>query len=550
MARLLMYGICCLLLLSSKCQSNQNSDQSVLRTGTIETSGPNEISTIYFLLTDRFYNGDKGNDFVHPVAPAAYRGYMGGDIKGITQKLREGYFDSLGVDAIWMTPLFENIAEGVDEGSGFSYGFHGYWVRDWTAFDRRVGTKEDFRMLVEEAHKRGIKILFDVIVNHTGPVTPTDTQWPDDWVRTGPQCTYKDYKTTIECTLVKNLPDIRTESTREVELPLFLTEKWKKEGRYDREISSLDGFFKETGYPRRPFYYIIKWLTDLIREFGIDGYRVDTVKHTEEEVWAILRKEADRAHNEWKQKNPGMKPEEQAFYMLGEVYNYNANAGRIFDFGDRKVDYFSHGFDALINFGFKYDAAGDYETLFSRYDAILQNGLQGLGTVHYISSHDDGDPFDRERKKPYVSANKLLLSPGTAQIYYGDESARSLTVQANGDARLRSFMNWEQFRHQDTAAILQHWKKLGKFRKNHPSVAFGAHQKIQDAPYVFSRVKADDRVVIGLDLPKGEKSVIVSDVFKSGEMLRDAYTGTIAKVEQGKVRINSPYDIVLLEAVK
>jgi alpha-amylase len=111
-------------------------------------------------------------------------------------------------------------------------------------------------------------------------------------------------------------------------------------------------------------------------------------------------------------------------------------------------------------------------------------------------------------------------------------------------------MNWEQFRHQDTVAILQHWKKLGKFRKNHPSVAFGTHRKIQDAPYVFSRVKADDRVVIGLDLPKGEKSVIVSEVFKSGEMLRDAYSGTIAIVEQGKIRINSPYDIVLLEAVK
>ena len=548
MIKYLLLLSCFTVLLSYKCKDSQNDSKVVTAIERIATGLPADISTIYFLLTDRFYNGDRSNDFTHPVAPAPLRGYMGGDIQGITQKLKEGYFDSLGVDAIWMTPLFENITEGVDEGTGTSYGFHGYWIRDWTAFDKRVGTKADFQELVKEARNRGIKILFDVIINHTGPVTPTDTQWPDSWVRTSPQCSYRDYKSTIECTLVKNLPDIRTESTQEVELPAFLVEKWKKEGRYDAEVASLDDFFKRTGYPRRPYYYIVKWLTDLIREFGIDGYRVDTVKHTEEEVWQTLRKEADTAHEEWKKLNPGIKPDHQPFYMLGEVYNYNAANGRIFDFGDRQVDYFNYGFDALINFGFKYEAKKDYESLFSYYHNILQSTLKGLSTVHYISSHDDGDPFDKDRKQPFISANKLMLSPGTAQIYYGDESARSLNVTAQGDARLRSFMNWNGLKAADTLGILRHWQKLGVFRKKHSSVSAGQHQMIQPSPYVFSRVKDNDKVIVALDMKAGPKEIPVGEVFEEGDKLTDAYSGFTAIVQNKKIKIESPYDIVLLEA--
>ncbi|MFM2394578.1 MAG: hypothetical protein RLZZ546_2560, partial [Bacteroidota bacterium] len=168
-----------------------------------------ENATIYFLLTDRFHNGDKTNDFKHPTEaqPAPYRGFMGGDVKGITQKIQEGYFDSLGVNAIWMTPLLENNEGSVDEGTGRSYAFHGYWTKDWTSIDKRLGTNEEVREMVKTAHSHGIRVLMDAIVNHTGPVTPQDVKWPADWVKTEPKCTYKDYETTVNCTLVDNLPD-------------------------------------------------------------------------------------------------------------------------------------------------------------------------------------------------------------------------------------------------------------------------------------------------------------------------------------------------------
>jgi alpha-amylase len=508
-------------------------------------------ATVYFLLTDRFYNGDKSNDFKHPSPPAAYRGFMGGDIKGITAKINEGYFEKIGVDAIWMTPLVENISDGVDEGTGLSYGFHGYWTKDWTKPDPRFGTEKDIKEMVAAAHRRGIRILMDVVINHTGPVTASDPLWPEGWVRTNPKCTYKNYETTTACTLVDNLPDVRTESTQDVTLPPHLVDKWKQEGRYEKEVAELDAFFKKTGYPRRPYYYIIKWLTDLIRDFGINGFRVDTVKHTEEEVWLALRTEADKAFKEWKKSHPTEVLDDQPFFMVGEVYNYYIGSGRWFDFGDKKVDYFAHGFDALINFDFKYDATKSYSDMFAKYDTLLQTSLSGKNVMNYISSHDDGGPYDKMRTKTFESANRLLLSQGISQIYYGDESARSLSVNAKGDAVLRSFMNWDEQKLANKKDIVLHWQKLGQYRRNHPSIGAGKH--IDLGNNLFARTYVDkkyqDVVVFSLQQPKGIKVIDVSGYFADGQQLRDAYSDIKGMVKKGKIIINSENNIVLLEKV-
>lgn len=500
-------------------------------------------ATVYFMLTDRFYNGDKSNDFQHPkdAQPAPLRGYMGGDVKGITQKIKEGYFDSLGVDVLWMTPLVENITGSVDEGTGRSYGFHGYWTKDWTAIDKRVGTQAEVTEMVKTAHAHGIRVIMDAVINHTGPVTPQDTKWPEEWVKTGPRCVYKDYASTVNCTLVENLPDVRTESTSEVNLPPSLVEKWKQEGRYEQEVKELDEFFKSTGYPRRPYFYIIKWLTDLIKDYGIDGYRVDTAKHTEEQVWSDLYKEAAKAYEAWKKAHPNELKGATDFYMVGEVYNYYINNGRIYDFGDKQVDYFNYGFHALINFDFKSDAHMSYEKLFTKYNVALHGPLQGKSVLNYISSHDDGGPFDKERKMAMDAGTKLLLTQGAAQIYYGDETARTLTAKADGDATLRSYMNWDEMNQADKKAVLQHWQKIGQFRKRHPAIGAGSHNKISDVPYVFSRTlkndNVDDAVVIALDVTKDYGMADVSILTTNGRV-RDAYSGKIHKAIGGKVRVD------------
>lgn len=516
-----------------------------------------EGANLYFLLTDRFNNGDTSNDinFDRTRETAMLRGFEGGDIKGITQKIKEGYFTDLGINAIWMTPIVEQIHGATDEGTGVTYGFHGYWTKDWTNIDPNYGTKEDLHELVNEAHARGIRIVLDAVINHTGPVTEKDPVWPEEWVRTEPKCQYTNYENTITCTLVANLPDIKTESNANVELPPQLVEKWKAEGRYEAEVKELDDYFARTGYPRAPRFYIMKWLTDYITEFGIDGYRVDTVKHTEEFVWQEFRKECDYAFSQYKANNPKKVLDDNDFYLVGEVYNYGISTGQNFDFGDKKVNYFApESFHSLINFEFKWNSKElDYESLFKKYTTVLNNDLKGYGTMNYLSSHDDGSPFDAERVKSFETANRLLLSPGTSQVYYGDESARSLIIEGtNGDATLRSFMNWDAVANDDTTkAVVEHWQKLGQFRAKHPAIGAGSHQMITQQPYYFYRSFYGDNykdiVVVGLGVHKGAKSIDVSKIYKDGETIHDAYSGISTEVVNGRVSIDSPYDIVLLE---
>lgn len=519
-------------------------------------------ATIYFLMTDRFYDGNPSNNYQHTEdnAPAPYRGYMGGDVAGITAKINAGYFSDLGVNAIWMTPLVEQIAGSVDEGTGNSFGFHGYWTRDWTAIEPKVGTKEEVKAMIAAAHRKDIRILFDVVANHTGPVTELDNQWPDSWVKTGPKCTYTSAETTINCTLVDNLPDIRTESEEVVDLPPFLIAKWKAEGRYETEMAELDEWFAMTGYERTPVNYVLKWLVDFIEDYGIDGYRVDTVKHTESFVWKRLWEQANKAHKKWKKANPEAVLDDSEFYMVGEVYNFYASGGRAYDYGDQKIDFFDDAFTSLINFDFKGDANKSYEEIFTKYDQLNRSAFAGKGVVNYLSSHDDGGPFDKERKRPFEAGTKLLLSPGAAQIYYGDESARSLSVEADGDATLRSFMNWDELRTMQQKNgytvndVLIHWQKLGNFRNAHPAVGAGKHQKVSDRPYMFTRTweaptGVTDQVLIGLDMPKGQMVVDVSAIAKDGATVRDRYSGVTQEVKGGKVTIDSAYDIVLIEKI-
>jgi alpha-amylase len=517
-----------------------------------------ESANVYFLLTDRFNIGNnlKENRIDRNEKTGMLRNFMGGDIAGITQKIEEGYFDKLGVNAIWMTPLMEQVHGSVDEGSGNTYAYHGYWTKDWTSLDPSFGTLEELKTLVKTAHKRGIRILLDVVINHTGPVTAKDPVYPEDWVRTGPQCEYTNYHNTTSCTLVANLPDVLTENNEDVALPPMLIEKWTKEGRLEKEVSELNAFFKRTGYPMAPRFYIIKWLTDYISKLGVDGFRVDTVKHTEAHVWHELNAQASYSFQKWKEENPEEVLDNNPFFMVGEVYGYGISGGRLFDFGDKKVDFFENGFNSLINFDFKYDAHQDYEAIFCKYDAILSDSLQGKSVLNYLTSHDDGEPFDQERKNFYKAANMLLLAPGASQIYYGDESLRPLIIEgAEGDATLRSFMNWDDLQqNEETKAAFEHYSKLGKFRKNHPAVGAGKHEMINDAPYLFKRTfnrnGFKDEVIVGLDLQPGLKMLDVSSVFSNGTRIKDAYSGEDFIVAKGKITIDSPFPVVLLEKYK
>ena len=516
-----------------------------------------ENAMVYFMLTDRFNNGDPTNDtpLGRKQDGGPLRSFMGGDLKGIIMKIEEGYFEDLGVNVLWITPPIEQIHGFTDEGWGKTYAYHGYWARDWTNIDPNYGTMEDLKNLVKTAHKNGIRILLDVVLNHTGPVTLIDSQWPDEWVRVEPVCTHDSYEHAVPCALVPNLPDIKTESTIEVDIPLFLKEKWKEEGRLETETEELEEFFSRTGYPRLPKYYIIKWLIDYVREMGIDGFRVDTAKHLEAYIWGELYKEAVEALEDWRSNNAESKLGDLDFYMVGEVYGYGIQGEFYYDYGDSTVNFFEHDFKALINFSFKADANRDPEDIFSEYSRILNGPLSDHSVMNYISSHDDAGPFDLNRERVFESATKLMLTPGAVQIYYGDELARTLTAEGTkGDAHLRSFMNWEYLEGNaekngyKISDVLDHWQKLGRFRRAHPSVGAGKHQMISENPYIFkrelNRLGIRDQSIVIMDSYEG--SIDVSGTFTDGSSIRDYYSNKMYIVSEGKINLQSGQQLYLL----
>lgn len=570
-------------------------------------------ATVYFALTDRFNNGDTSNDHSYGRGldqngnvQEGYEGnpgaFQGGDLKGLTQKINEGYFTDLGVNAIWITAPYEQIhgytsanaagGSGQDNGKGFPYyGYHGYWALDFTNIDANMGTEQDFRDFVDAAHSKGIRVVMDIVLNHVGYATMKDTAeygfgglnsgwedyyygtkltdlvggdieantwynkedsrwatnwWGTDFVRTN--AGYAGYTKgggDDYTSLVGGLPDIKTESTKEVSVPEFLQNKWKQEGRYEEEMAELDEFFTKRNLPRTPRNYVIKWLTDYIRDYGIDGFRCDTAKHVDMESWALLNEEADVAFEEYKAENPDKVLDQDAdFWTTGEAWNHQVN----------KSDYFTTGgFSSMINFTFKGASTSNIK---SKYNELAKvNNDDDFNVLSYVSSHDDG-LYDRSNS--IDAGTSLLLAPGAVQIFYGDETARPIGWtdfftygQEYHDQKYRTFMNWSDLNDSNSQAskTLAHWQKLGQFRNNHLAVGAGTHTDISDSPYTFSRVynkNGDSDRVVCVVGASGTIDVDVSSVFSNGSKVRDAYTGAITTVKDGKATFTADSNGVIL----
>jgi alpha-amylase len=514
---------------------------------------------IYFVVTDRFVNGNPANDNAYGRKREAeplddVGSFHGGDLKGITRKLGEGWFKQLGVNAIWITAPYEQIHGWVVGGNKQfkHYAYHGYYALDYTLLDQNMGTPDELREMVDAAHTQGIRILFDVVMNHPGYLdiqTAVDLKlpvlWPDalakanlsnyhrqidynnfafsdwwgrGWVRSG-LAGYIEGGRDDLTSLLAYLPDFRTESTEAVRLPKFLKNKPDTRA-VDLPNTTVRG-------------YLVKWLTDWVREYGIDGFRADTVKHVEPEAWVELKREANQALAEWKAKNPTKKIDDAPFWMTGEYWGHGPERGKLHD----------AGFDSMINFDFQ-ERGAQYakpDTLFASY-AKLQAGHPAQ-MLNYISSHDTR-LFDRARL--IEAGNALLLAPGGVQIYYGDETARPPGPVPNSDAQqaTRSDMNWDSA----DAAVLAHWRRLGSFRARHVALARGEHAKLADTPYVFSRndTASGDQVIVALNVP-ANATLPVGPLFRDGEQLHEAYTDRTLIVRNGAVSVDAATPAVLLE---
>ena len=495
-------------------------------------------ATVYFALTDRFFNGNPANDHSYGTRPAdgsAEIGtWHGGDFAGLTQKLDA--IAALGATALWISPIVEQVHGWVSGGGGAykHYGYAGYWALDFTRLDANFGTEDELKALVDQAHQRGIRVLVDVVMNHPGYATGDDlvsylpevfkdgtgglfktfqpgakgyddwnglvnyqasgwaNWWSPKWIRAGlgPTGLFDPAGTDDLTSQLSFLPDFKTESTGAAGLPVLLQRKADTHAVADPSATVRQ--------------YLVKWHSDWVRKFGIDGFRCDTAKNVELGSWKALKGASTTALADWKAgAGAASKIDNAPFWMTGEVYGHGATKDAYFTDG---------GFDSLINFDFQnavvtllHDnptlVAGSavLDLLYSDLSARI-SADPGFDMLSYLSSHDTDLFFgyvqsDAARQRQAGTA--LLLTPGGAQIFYGDETGRQRgNTQYDRVQGTRSDMNWATA----DVSIRDHFTRLAQFRKRHAAVGGGAHLKIASPPgtYAFSRKLAGDSVVVAI----------------------------------------------------
>lgn len=520
-------------------------------------------ATVYFVITDRFCNGDSTND-VNYGRITDYGSerlnaatFHGGDFRGMLQKAREGYFTDLGVDVVWMTDVYEQI-HGWMSGSGAvndfpHYGYHGYYPLDYTQTDKNYGTVSELRELVDTLHRQGIRVMLGANLNDPGYPTLLDAvqygfaetgltereavrhirEWSfdrffegragwkgwygRDWIRMPDE--HWDESNPLEATLF-GMPDFKDESDTPVDIPLFLRKKWRDEGhRNDPWVNPSARALREN---RRwsPMQYVIAWIASWVEEFGIDGFRCDIVENVHLNRWKELHGACDAALRRWRDRHPDDPASKwtDSFYMTGDF------DGASIDF---KPDYADAGFSSMVNFYFP--KRGDLDGIVHVWQAYSDSiaAHPGWHPFSYLNNsyHRDADSLNMAD-----CATTLLLSPGVAQIFYGDESGRGLSdarFNVDSDQAFRSDMNWADV----DSTMLAHFRRLGAIRRAHPAIGSGRQTTIDTHTCV--RTLDGDTVLIAL---RPGRRVRVAPVFADGVQLTDMLTGGSAVVSGGYIR--------------
>ena len=417
---------------------------------------------IYFLLPDRFENGDASNDRggltggrnVTGFDPTAKGFYHGGDLKGLTKRL--DYIQALGATAIWVGPVFKNKA--VQGGPGQeSAGYHGYWITDFTAVDPHLGTNQDFADLVTAAHRRGMKVYMDIIVNHTADVIqyrecvgkqdcpyrsradyPYQRRLGVNGKPINPGFLGDDVHTAANFAKLTDpgyayTPFVPAKE-KDVKVPAWLNDVHLYHNRGDttyRNESSTMGDFVGlddlmTENPR-----VLSGMIDIfggwIDRYGIDGFRIDTARHVDPAFWAAFV--------------PAMEARARAkgipnFHIFGEVSDHEVRPATlaqhtIVDKLPAVLDFSFH--QAVVETVAGTRGTDAFEALFDG-DVLYAKGFDtAIILPTFTSNHDDGrfatfvrkafpKASDAEVLQRVMLSNAMLLTlRGVPTIYSGDE---------------------------------------------------------------------------------------------------------------------------------
>jgi len=515
----------------------------------------------YFVMADRFANGDPGNDtggvdggrLEHGYDPTDTGFYHGGDLAGLRERL--DYIEGLGTTAIWLTPSFENKPVQGAPGEESS-GYHGYWITDFTRIDPHLGTNAELRQLVDAAHARGIKVFFDIITNHTADVL----DYPREaYTESGDKVPYRskaDYPyrdvdgepfddrdfadghngfPEVEAdSSFPYQPRFRDDADRQAKTPAWLNDPTMYHNRGTSEFAGENseyGDFPSGAYSalddlwtERP--EVVDGMQDIyktwVREAGVDGFRIDTVKHVNIEFWQQFAPEltgyaASLGNDD--------------FFMFGEVYDSDPR------FMSR---YTTEGrMQATADFGFQARGAGfangaptaELRDFFAADDYYTDTDSNAYSLPTFLGNHDmgrigsfvrGGNPQSSDAellRRSRLGHSLMYLTRGQPVVYYGDEQGFAAEVDepgGPGDRRAREDMfasRVEEYNDNDligtdattaienydpTHPLYTHLRDLADLRDRHPALADGAqiHRYASDSAgaYAFSRIDAEEQV--------------------------------------------------------
>jgi glycosidase len=369
---------------------------------------------IYMVMTDRFRNGDPSNDPAPQATAERAADFHGGDLRGVTQAIEDGTFDDLGVRALWLSPFVENSTRVHDDQGHGVTAYHGYWPTKGRAVDPRLGTETDLEAMVTAAHKRGIRVLMDYVINHVHEDHEYFAQHPE-WFRTGCQCGTSNCDWTerrLDCSFRTYMPDV----------------DWQNREAGEQMIADA-----------------LWWL----ERFDLDGLRVDAVKHVEDLAVFNLSTRVNQA----------LERGGTEYFLLGETAMgwagdnladnlgeyatisryvgdnalsgqfdfvlYHASASRVWA-DDQKgmlhLDYWTE--QSLAH----YPSDAVMTPFVGSHDSERLITLATFGSGSAISHHkwvDQGLPSAPASQEPYdrvaIALGWTLAVPGAPLLYYGDE---------------------------------------------------------------------------------------------------------------------------------
>jgi glycosidase len=485
------------------------------------TRSDKQAQIIYFMLVDRFMNGDKSNDFPMNRPDVNHKvDYWGGDLAGLQQKIEDGYFEKLGANTLWISPLNQNPTTPygyyAPAKTKFS-GYHGYWPVSSSKVDFRFGTNTEFKTLVGVAHKNNINVLLDYVAHHVHNEHPFYKQHPE-------------YTTSLY------LPD-----------GTLNTERWD-----DHRLTTWFDTFMPTLDLSNP--KVVDMMTDSamywLKEFNLDGFRHDACKHITEQFWRELTLKI-------KKQNHG-----KSLYQIGETY------------GSPKLiaSYLTTGMlDGQFDFNV-YDVAnttfaGVGGSNLQQVQTILNASLYTYGG-HNLMGNISGN-HDKPRFMAFASGDlkfgedskaagwnrtigitdstaydKLLLMhtfnltiPGIPVIYYGDE----IGLTGANDPDCRRMMRFDGWNNRETKL----WKSvstLAHLRTHNPVLLYGdfINIKTTDDSWVYARKYFDKEAIIVLNNSPKAKTI---DVSLPASLKSSTFESTFKhhfSVSNGKLKVEMP----------